>query len=264
MGIPLQKPLAFFDLETTGTNVMKDRIIQIAIVKVKPDGSEEQYDQMVNPGIPIPEDSSRIHGIYDDDIKDKPGFKDLAREIQSFLKDCDLAGYNHIKFDIPLLLEEFNRAEIEFSLHNRRLVDAQRLFFLMEPRSLSAAYRFYCQKELSNAHNALADVLATKEILQAQIEKYQGRSPEGSDLPPLSPKIEDLHQYSFGNMVDLAGRLSRDTEGDLNFNFGKYKGQKVKKVFEREPQYYDWIMKSDFPADTKKILTQEKLSMRNS
>ena len=243
---------------------MQDRIIQIAILKVNPEGEEVKYEKLINPEVPIPEQSTQVHGITDSDVKEAPTFKELARDIQAFLKDCDLAGYNHIKFDIPLLMEEFARVDIEFSLHNRRLVDSQRLFFLMEPRTLTAAYRFYCQKDLKDAHNAMSDVIATKDILMAQLEKYNGQKPDGSDLPPLSPKIEDLHQYSFGKMVDLAGRLSRDNAGDLNFNFGKYKGQKVKIVFGKEPQYYDWIMKSDFPQDTKKILTQEMLSLRNS
>ena len=262
--ITLQKPLAFFDLETTGTNVMKDKIIQIAILKLNPDGQEEAYEKLVNPGMPIPSDSTNIHGIKDEDVKDAPSFADLAREVGAFIKDCDLAGYNHIKFDIPLLMEEFARAEIEFSLDNRRLIDAQRLFFLMEPRSLTAAYKFYCQKQLVDAHNAMSDVRATKEILMAQIEKYNGLKPEGSDLPPLSSKMEDLHRYSFGRMVDLAGRLIKDGEGDLSFNFGKYKGNKVKDVFKKEPQYYDWIMRSDFPQDTKKILTREKIKYAGS
>ena len=254
--------MTFLDLETTGTNTMKDRIVQIAMVKINPNGEEVKYNKLVNPEMPIPPESSEIHGISDEQVKGQPTFKEIAKEVNQFLKDCDIGGYNHIKFDIPLLMEEFTRADIEFSLHNRRLVDSQRLFFLMEPRNLTAAYRFYCQKELGNAHDAMADVEATKEILMSQLDKYEGQSPEGSDLPPLSSKLEDLHLYSFGKMVDLAGRLSRDKAGDLNFNFGKYKGQKVKMVFQKEPQYYDWIMKADFPQDTKKILTQEMLSMR--
>ncbi len=262
MSLQLSKPLAFFDLETTGTNILRDKIVQIAMIRVSPNGEETEYNKLVNPQIPIPTSSSDIHGITDEMVQDAPTFPQIAKEVNQFLKDCDLGGYNHIKFDIPLLMEEFARADIEFSLHNRRLVDSQRLFFLMEPRSLTAAYKFYCQKDLVDAHDAMADVNATKEILMSQVEKYQGTSPPNSDLPPLSSRIEDLHLYSFGKMVDLAGRLSRDKDGDLNFNFGKYKGKKVKDVFGKEPQYYDWIMKSDFPQDTKKILTKEILSLR--
>ncbi len=260
----LSKPLVFFDLETTGTNVMQDRIVQMAFIKIDQDGSETEFQSLVNPGIPIPQASSEIHGITDEMVKDKPDFKGLSKELNQFLSNCDLGGYNHIKFDLPLLMEEFARVEIPFSLQNRRLVDAQKLFFLMEPRTLSAAYKFYCGKQLKGAHDAMADVKATKDVLFAQIEKYQGQSPENSNLPPLSDKIEDLHSYSFGNMVDLAGRLSRNSSNEMCFNFGKYKGKTVKEVFSKEPQYYDWIMRSDFPQDTKKILTQEILKLRQS
>jgi DNA polymerase III subunit epsilon len=264
MSLKLQKPLVFLDLETTGTNILKDRILQIALLKIEPGGEETQYDKLVNPEIPIPALSTEIHGITDPMVKDSPNFKDIAQEVNQFLNNSDLAGYNHIKFDLPLLIEEFDRAEIQFSLQNRRLVDAQRLFFLMEPRNLTAAYRFFCDKELEGAHNAMEDVLATKDVLFAQIERYSGKTPEGWDLPPLSSKIDDLHRYSFGNMVDLAGRLSRDKEGNLTFNFGKNKGRMVKEVFSSEPQYYDWIMRSEFPQDTKRILTNEFLKLRKS
>lgn len=261
MDLKLKKDLVFFDLETTGTNVSNDRIIEIASIKLMMDGSEEKKYWLVNPGIPIPPASTAIHGISDKDVKNAPKFADIAEEVHSFFKDCDLGGYNHIKFDIPLLLEEFSRLEISFDLKNKRLLDAQKIFFFMEPRTLSAAYRFYCDKELENAHSAMADTEATLEVLKAQIEKYKGLVPPGMDSAPISENLDDVHKLAVGNMVDLAGRIVMNSENEKVFNFGKHKGKLVSDIFLKEPSYYDWMMRGDFAADTKRHITEIKLSL---
>ncbi|ABG58619.1 3'-5' exonuclease [Cytophaga hutchinsonii] len=259
----INKPIAFFDLETTGVNISTDRIIEICIVRVSPpDEKVEVKTFRVNPGMPIPDQSSAIHGIYDKDVADKPTFTEIAHQINQFMKDCDLGGFNSIRFDIPLLIEEFFRAGIEFDITKRKLVDSQRIFHLMEPRTLGAAYKFYCNKDLENAHSAEADTLATYYILKAQIERYadkQIKDAEGKVSIPIKNDMQVLHDFSVGNMVDLAGRMIMSDKGEELFNFGKYKGMKVKDTLVKDPMYYDWIMKGDFPQDTKKKLTQIKL-----
>ena len=259
----IQKPIAFFDLETTGINISTDRVIEISIVRVSPPNETvEVKTYRVNPGIPIPDQSSAIHGIYDKDVADKPKFSEIAPQIAHFLKDCDLAGFNSIRFDVPLLVEEFFRANIDFDINKRKLIDAQRIFHMMEPRTLSAAYRFYCQKDLIDAHSAEADAMATYEILKAQIGRYADKTitdSEGKKSIPVKNDVNSLHDLSVGNMVDLAGRMILSDKGEELFNFGKYKGMKVKDTLLKDPAYYDWIMKGDFPQDTKKKLTQIKL-----
>jgi DNA polymerase-3 subunit epsilon len=258
MKLNLSRPIAFFDLETTGVTVGSDRIVEISIIKIHPDGSEEVMTRRVNPGIPIPAQASAIHGIYDKDVKDEPSFNELAPQIALFLKNCDLGGYNSNKFDIPLLAEEFYRAGIDFEIGNRRFVDVQNIFHKMEPRTLRAAYKFYCGKELLNAHSAEADIRATYEVLMAQIERYDGVEYEdgkGNISRPVVNDINALHDFSFNTRnADLVGHIVFDENGVEVFNFGKYKGRAVAEVFQKEPQYYDWMKKADFPLSTKKLL----------
>ncbi|HSY62826.1 MAG TPA: 3'-5' exonuclease [Cytophaga sp.] len=259
----INKPIAFFDLETTGINISTDRIIEICIVRISPPNETVEVKTFrVNPGMPIPDQSSAIHGIYDKDVADKPTFPEIAQQVFQFMKDCDLGGFNSIRFDIPLLIEEFFRAGIEFDISKRKLIDSQRIFHLMEPRTLGAAYKFYCNKDLENAHSAEADTIATYHILKAQIERYadkQVKDAEGKVSVPIKNDMQVLHDFSVGNMVDLAGRMIMSDKGEELFNFGKYKGMKVKDTLLKDPMYYDWIMKGDFPQDTKKKLTQIKL-----
>lgn len=259
----LNKPIAFFDLETTGINISTDRILEISIVRVSPpDEKVEIKTYRVNPGIPIPDVSSAIHGIYDKDVAEAPRFADIAQTLNQFLKDCDLGGFNSIRFDIPLLIEEFFRSNIDFDVSKRKLIDAQRIFHMMEPRTLSAAYRFYCNKELHNAHSAEADTIATYEILKAQISRYADKpftDADGKVSMPIKNDMSSLHTFSVGNMVDLAGRMILSDKGEELFNFGKYKGMKVRDTLLKDPMYYDWMMKGDFPQDTKKKLTMIKL-----
>ena len=245
MQLNLTKPLAFFDLETTGINVSKDRIVELSVLKVMPDGTEHKKTWRINPTIPIPEKTSKIHGIYDEDVKDKPTFKDLAKEISDFFEDSDLVGYNSNKFDVPLLVEEFLRAEYDFSINERRLIDGQVIFFKKEPRTLSAAYEFYCGRKLENAHTAEADVYATYEVLKAQIERYEDLKNDVNQLSKFSSQTRN---------ADFAGMIIFNEEGKETFNFGKHKGKTVEEVFEREPQYYNWIANADFPLYTKKVL----------
>jgi DNA polymerase-3 subunit epsilon len=266
MNINLKTPIAFFDLETTGINISNDRIVEISILKVSPNGTEEKRTDLVNPGIPIPLESSLIHGIYDKDIKDAPSFKELAKNLSNFLKGCDLAGFNILKFDVPMLVEEFLRADVNFDISKRKLIDAQKIFHLMEKRNLSAAYRFYCNKTLENAHSAEADTLATYEIFKNQIKMYEGQEVEdmkGNKIGVIQNDIEALHNITFQNVVDLAGRMIFNDNGVEVFNFGKHKGKSVVEVLEKEPMYYDWIQKNDFTLDTKRKLTEIKLRQFN-
>ena len=242
----LKRPLAVIDLETTGTNVASDRIIEIAIIKVFPDKTTQSKVKRINPGMPIPAGSTAIHGIKDEDVKDAPLFKQAAHELKQFMDNCDLAGYNSNRFDIPLLVEEFLRAEIEFDVSKRRFVDVQRIFHLMEKRTLGAAYKFYCDKLLENAHCAEADALATYEILEAQLGRYEQLQEDIDSLADFT-KEEDY--------IDFARRLMMQG-GQEVFNFGKYKGRSVREVLKAEPQYYDWMMKADFPLNTKQKLTE--------
>jgi DNA polymerase-3 subunit epsilon len=258
----LKKPIAFFDLETTGININSDRIVELSILKIIPNGERELKTMRINPTIPIPIESSLIHGIYDEDVKDKPTFKSAAHSLGQFLEGCDLAGFNIIRFDVPVLVEEFLRADIDFDVSNRRLVDAQRIYHLMEPRNLSAAYKFYCGKDLIGAHGAEADTIATYEVLKAQINKYQNVSildNSGKEFLPIKNDMEALHQLTLSHHVDLAGRILFNEKGEEVFNFGKYKGQKVTDVLQKDLGYFDWMMKGDFTLNTKRKLTEIKL-----
>lgn len=246
MNIELQRPIAILDLETTGTNLAVDRIVEIAIVKVSPDGSRTVKRKLINPGMKIPEGASAIHGISDEMVKDAPLFKVVANECKQFIEGCDLAGYNSNRFDWPLLVEEFLRAGLEFDISQRRMVDVQKIFHMMEPRTLSAAYKFYCSKTLENAHSAEADAEATWEILLAQVDKY----------PQLGTSIDSITQFLGDEpIVDFARRFVFENGVEV-FNFGKHKGRPVADVLRQEPQYYDWMMKGDFPMHTKQKLTE--------
>ena len=244
--LQLTKPLAFIDLETTGTNLGSDRIVEIAIVKILPDGNRSVKRKLLNPGMPIPKNSSDVHGITDDVVKDAPTFKQVAHELKQMLDGCDFAGYNSNRFDIPLLMEEFLRAGVDFDMKGRRLVDVQHIFHRMEQRTLGAAYKFYCNKNLEGAHSAEVDASATYEIFEAQLERY----PElGSTVDSVLKLIgEDV-------IVDFARRFTMDNGIEV-FNFGKHKGRPVAEVLRTEPQYYDWMMKGDFPQHTKQKLTE--------
>jgi DNA polymerase-3 subunit epsilon len=263
MELKLTRPIAFFDLETTGTDVATDRIVEISIIKLLPDGSDKLRTHLVYPTIHIPEEASRIHGITDEKVWDKPTFAELAGDLSAFIASCDLGGYNIIKFDIPLLAEEFLRANVDFDLKNRRIIDVQNIFHKMEPRTLRAAYKFYCYKEHVGAHSAEADTIATLEVLKAQLDKYQNEpyiDADGNSSFPIQNDVEALSRFSFYNRyADLAGHIIFNDQGKEVFNFGKYKGRLVEEVFQIEPQYYDWMMKSAFPLYSKKIITAIKL-----
>lgn len=265
--LKLRKPLAVFDLETTGINISKDRIVEISIAKANLDGTVEVKTKRINPTIPIPLESSLIHGIYDEDVADAPTFRQIAKGLAKFLEGCDLGGFNSNRFDIPILVEEFLRVDSSlFDMRNRRMIDAQRIYHLMEPRNLSAAYSFYCNKSLDNAHSAEADALATLAVLNAQIEKYEGveiKDADGNNYEPVKNDMEALHQLTSDNIVDFARRMTLNDKGEIVFNFGKNTGRKVETVLRNEPQYYDWIMNNDFPLDTKRKLTEIKLKMKN-
>ncbi|TAE34303.1 MAG: 3'-5' exonuclease [Cytophagales bacterium] len=261
--LQLRKPLAFFDLETTGINIAKDRIIDICVAKAMPNGEVIVRNDRVHPGMPIPVESSLIHGIYDDDVAGAPPFKSIARTLAQFLDGCDLAGFNINRFDVPLLVEEFLRANVDFDMKNRRMVDAQRIFHLMEPRNLSAAYRFYCNKDLENAHTAEADTLATFEVLNAQVARYSGlpaKDEAGRDVL-FQNDVDFLHALTLNKNVDLAGRMIFNDKGEEVFNFGKHKGVAVLDVLKKEPSFYDWVLKGEFPLDTKRRLTEIRLRL---
>jgi len=246
MSLQLKRPLVFIDLETTGMNLSTDRIVEIAIIKVFPDGTKTIKQKLLNPQMPIPKNSSDIHGITDDKVKDAPTFKQVANELKQFIDDADFSGYNSNRFDIPLLMEEFLRAGLEIDMTNRRLVDVQHIFHMMEKRTLGAAYKFYCEKELEDAHSAEADASATWEILQAQITRYQH----------LGNTLDTILQFTGEEkIVDFARRFVMDNGIEV-FNFGKHKGRPVSEVLKAEPQYYDWMMKGDFPLHTKQKLTE--------
>ena len=256
MQLNLRNPLVFFDLETTGINIVKDRIVEISFVKVHPNGKEECKTRRINPEMPIPPESTAIHGITDEDVKDCPTFKEIAKSLAAQIEGCDLAGYNSNRFDIPLLVEEFLRAGVDIDLNKRKFVDVQTIFHKMEQRTLSAAYKFYCDKSLENAHTAEADTMATYEILKAQLDRYPD---------DLQNDIEFLSKYSsFTNNVDFAGRMVYNEDGKETINFGKYKGKLVEEVLKNDPGYYSWIMNGDVPLNTKKVLTEIKLRGFNS
>jgi DNA polymerase III subunit epsilon len=256
ISLKLTRPIAFFDLETTGLNVGYDRIVEISILKLTPEGEKKVKTLRINPGIPISPESTAIHRISDEDVKDSPSFKDVAHDLFRFLEGCDLAGFNSNKFDIPMLVEEFLRVEIEFEIKGRKLIDVQNIFHQMEQRTLAAAYKFYCNKDLENAHSAEADIHATHEILEAQLERY---------AQVLRNDIHFLHEFSYKTKaVDLAGRIVYNSKGVEVFNFGKHNGKPVEEVFRTEPSYYDWMMKGDFPLYTKKVITAIRLRGMNS
>ena len=266
MFIKLRNPLIFFDLETTGVNISKDKIIEIAAIKINPDGTRIEKVHRINPMIPIPEEASLIHGIYDNDVKEKPTFKQLAKELLQFFEGSDIAGFNILKFDVPLLVEEFLRAGIDFEISNKKLLDAQKIFHMMEKRNLSAAYQFYCNKSLENAHSALADTLATIEVYDEQIRRYNNQEVfdlQGNKMGVIENDMGKIHNLINKKMVDLAGRMVFNEDGEEIFNFGKHKGKKVLDVLNTEPSYYDWILKNDFSLDTKRKLTQIKLRAFN-
>ena len=250
MELKLTNPIVFFDLETTGINIAKDKIVEISVLKVMPNGKEEQKTIRVNPGMHIPEQASAIHGIYDDDVKDCPTFKEIAKALARYIEGCDLGGYNSNRFDIPLLAEEFLRVDVDFDMRKRKFVDVQTIFHKMEQRTLSAAYKFYCGKNLEDAHTAEADTRATYEVLMSQLDRY----------PELQNDVAFLADYSsFNKNVDFAGRMVYDDKGVEVFNFGKYKGMPVADVLKRDPGYYSWILNSDFTLNTKAMLTKIRL-----
>ncbi len=250
MNLNLKRPLAFIDLETTGVNVSSDRIVELSVLKVSPNGKEEWMTLRVNPEMPIPPKTTAIHGIKDEDVAGSPAFREIAKNLAAFLEGCDLAGYNAVKFDIPVLAEEFLRANVDFNFTKRRYVDVQVIFHKKEQRTLTAAYQFYCKKDLEGAHGAKADTAATFEVLKSQLDRY-------TDLENDVEKLADFS--SFNTNVDFAGRIILDENGVEIFNFGKHKGKAVELVFKEEPAYYSWMMNGDFPLYTKKILTEIKL-----
>lgn len=250
MELYLKNPLIIFDLETTGINIASDRIVEISWLKIQPSGTETSYTQLINPTIPIDPRVTAIHGISDEDVKDKPTFAEVARTLANEFEGCDFAGYNSNKFDIPLLAEEFLRAGVDFDMRKRKFIDVQVIFHKMEQRTLAAAYKFYCQKELIDAHSAEADTRATYEILMAQLDHYEN----------LQNDIDYLSTFSTQNkVVDLAGRIIYNDEDIEVFNFGKYKGEPVEEVLKKDPGYYSWILNGDFPLYTKKVLSNIKL-----
>ena len=255
MKLNLKNPIVFFDLETTGTNINSDRIVEICYLKVYPNGNEESKTLRINPEMPIPAESSAVHGIYDADVADCPTFKEVAKSIANDIEGCDLAGFNSNRFDIPVLAEEFLRAGVDIDLNRRKFIDVQTIFHKMEQRTLSAAYKFYCNKSLENAHTAEADTLATYEVLKAQLDRY----------PDLKNDVAFLSQYScYSNNVDFAGRMVYNDKGEEVINFGKYKGRLVTEILKSDPGYYSWIMNGDFPLNTKKMLTEIRLRDFNS
>ncbi|WP_185868580.1 3'-5' exonuclease [Blattabacterium cuenoti] len=254
MKLKIYRPICFFDIEATGIDIGKDRIIEISILKVFPNNDQEHKTWLVCPGIPIPQQSTDIHGITNKDVEGKLKFKDVASSIFRMIEHTDLAGYNSNRFDIPILAEEMLRAGISFDITKHKTIDVQVIFHKMEPRTLSAAYKFFCKKTLTKAHSSKADVFATYEILMAQLEKYEN----------LKKDVKSLNQFSYQkNIADLAGFIKIDNDGNEIFNFGKYKGKRVIEIFEKNPHYYGWIQNSNFPLYTKKIFTGVKLKKFN-
>jgi DNA polymerase-3 subunit epsilon len=246
MALQLARPIVFIDLETTGINIATDRVIEIAIVKIMPDRTKTVKHKLINPQMSIPKASTEIHGITDEKVKDAPTFKEAANELKQFIDNADLSGYNSNRFDIPLLMEEFLRSGIELDMSNRRMLDVQTIFHMMEKRTLEAAYKFYCAKDLIDAHSAEADALATWEVLEAQLERYEN----------LGKTIDTVLQFTGEEKyVDFARRFVLDNGVEI-FNFGKHKGRSVAEVLKAEPQYYDWMMRGDFPLHTKQKLTE--------
>ncbi len=250
MKLNLKRPLVFFDLETTGVDTAKDRIVEISMVKVMPDGEEIVRTRLINPQMHIPEDATAIHGITDEDVKDQPTFAQIAKSLYKFIEGCDFGGFNSNRFDLPMLVEEFLRAGVDVDFKSRKFIDVQNIFHKMEQRTLVAAYKFYCDKDLTDAHSAEADTRATYEVLKAQLDRYAELQNDVAALAEFSAR---------GETADYAGRIGYNEKGEEIFNFGKYKGVKVSEVFQREPSYYDWMMKGDFPLYTKKVITEIRL-----
>lgn len=247
----LKNPIIFFDLETTGTDINKDRIVEISYIKVYPNGNEESKNMRINPGIHIPESSSQVHGITDDDVKDCPLFKDVAKSIAKVFEGCDIAGFNSNRFDIPLLVEEFLRVGVDLDLRKHKFIDVQNIYHKLEKRTLIAAYKYYCGKNLEDAHSALADTKATYEVLQAQLDHYPNE---------LKNDVNFLSEFStMTKTVDFAGRMAYDENGNEVFTFGKYRGMKVTDVLHRDPGYFGWILQGDFTLDTKRELMKIRL-----
>lgn len=263
MSLKLKVPLCFFDLETTGIIISQDRIVEIAVIKVFPNGDVQEKSNVINPTIPIPSASSAFHGISDKDVEGKPTFKEVAKDYARFMEGADLSGFNILKFDVPMLVEEFIRADVEFDYRRKRIIDSQRIFHLMEKRNLKAAYKFYCNEDLEDAHSAKADTHASLEVLKAQINKYKNQEVTdgfGDTIGKITENMEDLGNLTASNMVDLAGRMVKNQKGIPIINFGKHKNKEVLAVLKEEPSYYDWIMNGDFPLDTKRRLTEIKLA----
>ena len=251
MDLNLKNPLVFFDLETTGINITRDRIVEISVLKVHPNGKEETKTRRINPEMPIPPESTAIHGITDEDVKDCPTFKQVAKSFADLLEGCDMAGSNSSRFDVPMLTEEFLRSGVDFDTDKKKFVDVQIIFHRKEQRTLEAAYAFYCNKKLENAHSAEADVIATYEVLKSQLDRYNDLE---NDINFLSKEYS-----SFNNNVDLAGRIIFNDKGVEVFNFGKHRGKSVTEVLNKEPSYYSWMMDGDFPRNTKQVLTKLRL-----
>ena len=250
MKLNLKRPIVFFDLETTGVDTARDRIVEISMIKIMPDGEEQTRTRRLNPGIPIPPEATAVHGITDEDVRDCPTFARVAKSLADFIRGCDFGGFNSNRFDLPVLVEEFMRAGVDVDFHRRRFVDVQNIFHKKEQRTLVAAYRFYCGKELDDAHAAEADTRATYEVLQAQLDRYDD----------LENDIDFLADYSSqGRCADFAGRILNNERGEEIFNFGKFRGCSVAEVFRREPSYYSWMMNGDFPLYTKKVITEIRL-----
>jgi DNA polymerase-3 subunit epsilon len=250
MNLKLKRPIIFFDLETTGVDTSNDRIVEISLVKVSPDGTKSVKTRRINPEMHIPEEATAVHGITDEDVKDEPTFKQIAKSLAQFIEGCDFGGFNSNRFDLPVLVEEFMRAGVDVDFKRRSYIDVQNIFHKKEQRTLVAAYKFYCDKDLENAHSAEADTLATYEVLEAQIERYGD----------IGDTVESLSAFStHGETVDFAGRIGLNDKGEEVFTFGKYKGRSVAEIFATEPSYYSWLMTGDFPQYTKKIFTEIRL-----
>lgn len=267
MLLNLKNPVVFLDLETTGMDIVKDRIVEIALLKVHLDGREDELLQRINPEMPISTEATRVHGITNEDVASEPTFKTVAKSLAKFIEGCDLAGFNSNRFDIPLLAEEFLRADVDIDMKKRKFIDVQAIFHKMEKRTLAAAYMFYCKKPLIDAHSALADTRATYEVLKAQLDTYSEKEyedPRGNKCIPVVNDVEKLSEFSsYDRNADFAGRIVINDKGEEVFNFGKNKGVPVEKVLKEQPGYFGWIMNGDFPLYTKKVLTKIKLRMMN-
>ncbi len=256
----INKPLVFFDIESTGLDITKDKIIEITILKLSISGRKNTFTFRINPEIPIPSENSKIHGIYDKDVKNSPSFKKVGNKIKKLLYKCDLVGFNILKFDLPILIEEFKNNKISFSINNINIIDVQKLYHLMEKRNLSSAYKFYCNKTLKNSHSSFSDTMATYEIFLNQLKKYDNQEVfdlKGNKMGKISKNLNKINNTLNNNMIDLEGRFIMDNE-DPVFNFGKYKGKKIKEILKKNPGYFNWIIKGKFSNDTKENLKKIK------